>query len=90
MTAITPAEKQKIIKEYQIHENDSGSVEVRVALLTKKINELISHLKSHPKDKHSRYGLLKMLGQRRRLLDYLSRTIHKNYTALVQKLGLKK
>lgn len=90
MSTINPSEKQKIIKECQIRENDSGSVEVRVALLTKKINELITHLKSHPKDKHSRYGLLKMLGQRRRLLNYLSKAVHKNYTALVQKLGLKK
>lgn len=87
---LTPRKKQNIIKEYNLHETDTGSAEVQVALLTKQITELTDHLKRHPKDNHSRRGLLKMVGKRRRLLDYLSKNDKKSYTALVRKLGLKK
>lgn len=87
---LTPRKKQNIIKEYKLHETDSGSAEVQIALLTKQITELTDHLKHHPKDNHSRRGLLKMVGKRRRLLDYLSKNDKKSYTALVRKLGLKK
>jgi small subunit ribosomal protein S15 len=86
----TPSEKQNIVKEYQIREGDTGSVEIQIALLTKKITELINHLKFYPKDNSSRRGLLKMVGKRKKMLDYLSRTSHKSYSALVRKLGLKK
>lgn len=87
---LTPRKKQNIIKEYKLHETDTGSAEVQVALLTKLITELTGHLKTHPKDNHSRRGLLKMVGKRRRLLDYLSKNNKKSYTALVRNLGLKK
>jgi small subunit ribosomal protein S15 len=87
---LTSRKKQKIIKEYQIHEKDTGSNEVQVALLTKRINELIDHLKKHPKDHHSRRGLLKMVGKRRRFLEYLKKNNPKSYTAIVKNLGLKK
>ena len=87
---LTPEQKSKIIKEYKVHEQDTGSPEVQVALLTKQILELIGHLKQNPKDHHSRRGLLKMVGKRKRLLDYLSKNNPKSYSALVRKLGLKK
>ncbi len=78
------------MKEYKIHDTDTGSVEVQAALLTKQITELTDHLKTHPKDNHSRRGLLKMVGKRKKLLDYLAKNNNKSYTALVRKLGLKK
>ncbi len=87
---LTPRQKQKIVKDYQIHETDTGSSEVQIAFLTKRIIELIEHLKHYPKDHHSRRGLLKMVGKRKRLLNYLSKTNSKSYSALVRKLGLKK
>jgi len=87
---LTSRKKQKIIKEYQVHEKDTGSNEVQVALLTKRINELIDHLKKHPKDHHSRRGLLKMVGKRRRFLEYLKKNSPKSYSTLAKKLGLKK
>ena len=87
---LTSHKKQKIIKEYQVHEKDTGSSEVQAALLTKRINELVAHLKKHPKDHHSRRGLLKMVGKRKRFLDYLKKNNPKSYSALVKKLGLKK
>ena len=87
---LTARKKQKIIKEHQAHEKDTGSSEIQVALLTKQITELIEHLKHHPKDHHSRRGLLKMVGNRKKFLDYLKKTNSKNYSALVKKLGLKK
>jgi len=87
---LTSHKKQKIIKEYQIHEKDTGSSEVQTALLTKRINELVAHLKKNPKDHHSRRGLLKMVGKRKRFLDYLKKNNPKSYSALVKKLGLKK
>lgn len=88
--ALTVRQKQNIKKEYGIHETDTGSIEVQVAFLTKQIDELTGHLKTYPKDNHSRRGLLKMVGKRRRLLDYLSKNDNKSYTSLVKKLGLKK
>ncbi len=87
---LTSKQKQNIFKEYQLHEADTGSSEVQIALLTKEITELISHLKKNPKDHHSRRGLLKMVGKRKKLLDYLSKDNPKSYSALVRKLGLKK
>ena len=87
---LTSRKKQKIIKEHQAHEKDTGSSEIQVALLTKQLTELIEHLKHHPKDHHSRRGLLKMVGKRKKFLDYLKKTNPKNYSALVKKLGLKK
>jgi len=87
---LTFRQKQNIIKEYQLNEADSGSIEVQVALLTKQISELVSHLKKNSKDHHSRRGLLKMVGKRKKFLDYLSKENPKSYSALVRKLGLKK
>lgn len=87
---LTTRKKQRIINEYRLHETDTGSSEVQAAFLTKQIVELISHLKQNPKDHHSRRGLLKMVGKRKKLLDYLSKNNPKSYSALVRRLGLKK
>ena len=82
--------KQEIIEKFRVHENDSGSAEVQIALLTERIRELTEHFQVHKKDFHSRRGLLKLVGQRRRLLDYLkSRKIDK-YRKIVKELGLRK
>jgi len=81
--------KKSIIEQYRIHETDTGSPEVQIALLTERINYLTEHLKVHKKDHHSRRGLLKMVGQRRGLLNYLSRTDPARYRAIVEKLGLR-
>lgn len=87
---LTSRKKQKIIKEHQIHETDSGSSEIQIALLTKRIDELVEHLKHHSKDHHSRRGLLKMVAKRKKLVDYLNKNNPKSYSALAKKLGLKK
>ena len=87
---MTQAEKQAIMKEYATHEGDTGSPEVQIAVLTKRINDLTEHLKEHYKDHHSRRGLLKMVGHRRNLLAYLQKTDIERYRAIVQKLGLRK
>ena len=87
---MTQAEKQAIMKEYATHEGDTGSPEVQIAVLTKRINDLTEHLKEHHKDLHSRRGLLKMVGHRRNLLAYLQKTDIERYRAIVQKLGLRK
>lgn len=87
---MTQAEKQAIMKEYATHEGDTGSPEVQIAVLTKRINDLTEHLKEHHKDYHSRRGLLKMVGHRRNLLAYLQKTDIERYRAIVQKLGLRK
>ncbi len=87
---LTTRKKQKVIKEHQAHEKDTGSSEIQVALLSKRIDELISHLKHNPKDHHSRRGLLKMVSKRRRFLDYLKKTNSKGYSSLIKKLELKK
>ena len=83
-------EKNAIIKEYAQHEGDTGSPEVQVALLTKRINDLTEHLKTHKKDHHSRRGLLKMVGQRRNLLNYLTKVDIERYRAIIAKLGIRK
>ncbi|OAT85874.1 30S ribosomal protein S15 [Desulfotomaculum copahuensis] len=88
--SITTAEKQTIITEHRLHENDTGSPEVQVAILTRRINDLTEHLKIHKKDHHSRRGLLKMVGQRRALLNYLRNCNFDRYRQLIEKLGLRK
>jgi len=83
-------EKQAIIAEYATHEGDTGSPEVQIALLTKRINDLTEHLKTHKKDHHSRRGLLKMVGQRRSLLAYLTKVDIERYRAIIKRLGIRK
>ena len=82
-------DRDAIIQKYQQHENDRGSARVQVALLTGRINYLTDHFRAHHKDHHSRRGLLKMVGQRRRLLEYLKRTDLEQYRALIADLGLR-
>ncbi|MFN7962037.1 MAG: 30S ribosomal protein S15 [Thermoanaerobaculia bacterium] len=82
--------KLKIITDFRRHDHDSGSPEVQVALLTGRINELTEHFKSHPKDHHGRRGLLKLVGHRRRLLDYLRRTDIERYRSTIERLGIRK
>jgi small subunit ribosomal protein S15 len=82
--------KTSIIEEYRIHETDTGSPEVQIAVLTERINHLNDHLKDHKKDHHSRRGLLKMVGKRRGLLDYLMKIDIERYRAIVNKLNLRK
>ena len=86
----TKEEREKVIQDYRLHESDTGSSDVQVALLTHRINELTDHFKTHVKDHHSRRGLLKLVGQRRRLLDYLKRKDAERYSALIQRLGIRK
>ncbi len=83
-------DKTEIIKEYAVHEGDTGSPEVQVALLTARINHLTAHGKQNPKDHHSNRGLLKMVGQRRNLLKYLQKKDVERYRALIARLGLRK
>lgn len=87
---LTKEIKDKIIAEHKVHESDTGSPEVQVSLLTFRINELNEHLKVHKKDHHSRRGLLKMVGKRRNLLNYLKNKDIERYRALISKLGLRK
>jgi len=87
---LKPKEKEKIIGAYKIHEKDSGSAEVQIALLTEKIKRLLSHLKKQKKDIHSRRGLLKMVMKRRNLLKYLKGKSGRRYQNIIKKLGLKK
>ena len=87
---MTAARKQEIIATYKREENDTGSPEVQIALLTERINELTEHLKVHTKDNHSRRGLLKMVGKRRNLLNYLSKKDLARYREIVEKLNLRK
>ena len=87
---MTQAEKQEIIKAYATHEGDTGSPEVQVAVLTTRINELTEHLKVHIHDNHSRRGLYKMIGKRRKLLDYLMDKDIERYRAIIAKLGIRK
>lgn len=82
--------KSEIISDYRTHETDTGSPEVQVALLTKRIEHLTEHFKNHGKDHHSRLGLLKMVGKRRRLLDYLKRKDYERYQTTIKRLGLRK
>ena len=87
---MTKEKKQEIINTYKRDEKDTGSPEVQIALLTERINELTEHLRVHKKDNHSRRGLLKMVGKRRNLLNYLSRKDLQRYRDIVEKLGLRK
>ena len=82
--------RQRVIEEYRLHERDSGSPEVQVALLTNRITELTDHFKTHIKDHHSRRGLLKLVGRRRRLLDYLKGQDVERYRATIERLGIRK
>ena len=83
-------EKDAIIKEYAIHEGDTGSPEVQIAILTKRIADLTEHLKTHKKDHHSRRGLLKMVGKRRNLLNYLIKVDIERYRSIIARLGIRK
>ncbi len=83
-------EKQSIITDYRTHESDTGSPEVQVAMLTKRIRDLTEHLKVHDKDFHSRLGLLKMVGKRRKLLKYLKTKDFNRYKSLIERLGLRR
>ncbi len=84
------SEKDAIIKEYATHEGDTGSPEVQIAILTKRINDLTEHLKTHKKDHHSRRGLFKMIGQRRSLLKYLTKVDIERYRSIIARLGIRK
>lgn len=88
--SLLQAEKLQIIQKYGRSEGDTGSPEVQVALLTARINELQGHFKAHKHDHHSRRGLLRMVGQRRRMLDYLKKNSESRYRELIQSLGLRK
>ena len=83
-------EKDKIISDYETHEGDTGSPEIQIALLTKRINDLTEHLKTHRKDHSSRRGLLKMVGNRSALLKYMSKKDSKRYQGIISRLGLRK
>ncbi|MBS4189278.1 30S ribosomal protein S15 [Bacillus sp. FJAT-49705] len=88
--AITKERKNELINEYKTHENDTGSPEVQIAVLTEEINKLNDHLRTHKKDHHSRRGLLKMVGKRRNLLTYLRNKDVQRYRVLINKLGLRR
>lgn len=88
--SITPERKQTLIQEYATGTGDTGSPEVQVAVLSERINNLTEHFKSHVKDNHSRRGLIKMVSQRRRLLDYVKAVDAKRYEALISRLGLRR
>lgn len=87
---MTKEEKQRIIAKFQVHEGDTGSPEVQIALLTERINGLTNHFEKHKKDHHSRRGLLKMVGHRRRLLNYLREKDIERYRRIIGELGLRK
>ena len=82
-------QREQVIRDYRTHDTDTGSADVQVALLTHRINDLTGHFKTHIKDHHGRRGLLKMVGQRRRLLDYLKRHDADRYRQLIERLGLR-
>ena len=88
--AIVQEQTQAIVNDYRLHDSDTGSPEVQVALLTNRISYLTGHFKVHSKDHHSRRGLLKLVSQRRRLLDYLKREDFSRYRALIERLGIRK
>jgi small subunit ribosomal protein S15 len=88
--AVTATDKAKIVAQHQRKPGDTGSPEVQIALLTSRINGLTDHFKANVKDHHSRRGLLKMVSQRRKMLDYLKRTDSENYRKLIEQLGLRK
>ena len=87
---LTPEEKEKLITKYKLHNTDTGSPEVQIAILSEEIKRLLLHLKSHPKDFHSKRGLLKMVAKRRKLLNYLKEGDEKRYNSIVKKIELKK
>jgi small subunit ribosomal protein S15 len=88
--SVTGSRKAEVIKQYATKTGDTGSPEVQVAILSERINNLTEHFKAHVKDNHSRRGLLKMVSQRRTLLDYLRRTNEKSYKDLIEKLGIRR
>ncbi len=88
--ALTQKEKSKVIEKFQRHEKDTGSSEVQIAVLTEEITRLTEHLKTHKKDFHSRKGLLGMVAQRKKFLDYLKETSVRRYNSVIKKLGLKR
>ena len=90
MSTLTPQRKQEIVDKYGKTPTDTGSTEVQVALLTERINDLTAHLRTHRKDHHSRRGLLMLVGQRRRLLDYYQRRNLEGYRSLIRELGLRR
>jgi len=87
---LTKEEKEGVISNYRTHDSDTGSPEVQIALFTERINQLTEHFKIHKKDHHSRRGLLKLVGQRRRLLDYLKKKDIQRYRDIIEKLGIRK
>ena len=88
--SLTKDEKQEVFGQHRLHESDTGSTRVQIALLTKRIEQLTEHLRSHSKDHDSRRGLLKLVGQRRRFLNYLQRNDLEGYRALIKELGLRR
>lgn len=88
--SLSKAEKDAIIQQFHVHPNDTGSPEVQIALLTTRINQLVEHLKVHKHDHHSRRGLLKLVGQRQRHLNYLSRKDRARYEQITERLGLRR
>jgi small subunit ribosomal protein S15 len=88
--ALTKEKKQEVVGSFRLHEKDTGSVEVQVAMLTEQVNYLTEHLKIHPKDHHSNMGLLRQVGKRRRLLNYLKKSDPHAYQALIETLNLRK
>lgn len=88
--AETKTQKTDIISQYRVHDSDTGSPEVQIALLSTRISDLTEHFKTHAKDHHSRRGLLKLVGRRRRLLDYLKSTDVERYRTIIEKLGIRK
>ena len=87
---LTPAEKTKVIQDFKLHETDTGSAEVQISLLTEEIKRLLLHLKTHPKDFHSKRGLLKMVSRRKKFLTNLKGESVRKYNSIVKKIGLKK
>lgn len=88
--SLEKTKKAELIQSYRVHERDTGSPDVQIALLTERINELTPHFKSHKKDHHSRRGLLKMVGSRRRLLDYVRKFDEPKYKSLIERLNIRK
>ncbi len=88
--ALAKERKQEITKEFQLHGKDTGSSDVQIAILTERINEITEHMKKHKKDHHSRRGLLRLVGRRRRLLDYLNEKDPERYQAILKKLNLRR